>query len=296
MVGGHHATSQFASEVGVGEVFRIHLCVLVLAQCFGSDDGREASVFHDESILVAAWHVFEVSVPKAIGIVAIQGQHLAKFFVPVQFRPASACVERCVESCFDGHSLQCLIVTPRAAAFVLDLHTNNGTTVFPKQTFHLCENVFIQFVRGLHKAGSRGAQLVVLWVGSRFVGEPYGEAALIYLAVAERAYAQHYRHADFLACFYKLAQVFVSLPIPLAFLLFMVNPKDVGGKDGDATSLHLQDFAPPVLFWNSCVVDFAHDGQNMSAVDDETSRIYFKRCSLRVGVSTKMECLLCVHT
>ena len=38
MIGGHHATPQFTGEVGVGEVFRLHLCVLVLAQGFCGDN------------------------------------------------------------------------------------------------------------------------------------------------------------------------------------------------------------------------------------------------------------------
>ena len=132
VVGGHHAATEFAGEVGVGEVFRLHVGVLVLAEGFGGDDGGETGVLHDEGIFVGSGHIGEVSVPEAVGIVAIEGQHLSELFGAVQFGPSCAGVEGCVETCLHGHLLECLIVRPRPTAFVLYLHPHDGASVFPQ--------------------------------------------------------------------------------------------------------------------------------------------------------------------
>ena len=241
------------------------------AKSFGGDDGRETGVLHDEGILVAARHIGQNSVPEAVGIVAIEGEHLAKLLVVVQFWPPRSGVEGCVETLFCCHIFQRHVVAPRSSAFVLNLHAHDGTAIFPLQALHLLEDVAVEIACGSQETCCRGAQFILLRIALCLVSQPYGEPSLIDLAMTERSDAQHHRHLLLLTDFNEASQVLVAFPIPMPLFLLMVNPEDISGKDGDATCPHLLNLTSPFPFGHTGIVNLAHHGQHMLSVDDETT-------------------------
>ena len=106
MIGRHHASPQFAGEVGIVLVALVDL-LLLLAQQVGPYGCRGAESLEVERLVVVAYALLHFLVPESVGIVAIEGQHLAEGYGLRQFRPASTSVEGQFETDVEGHLLQC---------------------------------------------------------------------------------------------------------------------------------------------------------------------------------------------
>ena len=88
--------------------------------------------------------------------------------------------------------------------------------------------------------------------------------------MAERTKAQDHRHLLLLAGEEEGTQVVVACPVPLVHGGLMVAPEDVGGKDGDASCLHLAYLSSPFGGWHAAIVYLAHDWEGVDAVEEES--------------------------
>ena len=185
VVGCHHAATQFAGEVGILLVGLARLFPL-LAQLLGGDGRRPAERLEVECFVVVAGRLCEAPLPEAVGIVAVEGQHLAVGNGLRQFGPSGAGVEGQVEADAEGHPLQGHQVVARASVLIIELGRYHRAAVFPLQALHLGEDLTVEplHIRQEHRV--LGARLAAL-------GEnPVGYAAVARLAVTEGADAQHH--------------------------------------------------------------------------------------------------------
>ena len=88
--------------------------------------------------------------------------------------------------------------------------------------------------------------------------------------MAERTKAQNYGHLLLLAGEEEGSQVVVACPVPRVQGWLVVAPEDVGGEDGDASSLHLAYLSSPFGGWHAAIVYLAHDWEGVDAVEEES--------------------------
>ena len=138
-----------------------------------------------KGFVVAADALLGALVPEAIGIVSIEGEHLAEGHRRGELGPAGAGVEGEVETYGEGYALQRQQVLGRTAVFVVELGRDDGTAVFPLQALHLGEDLAIE-AGGVSKEGA-----VLRTHLAAFGKEPVGQTAVAHFAVAPRTHAQH---------------------------------------------------------------------------------------------------------
>ena len=149
MIGGHHATTQFAGEVRVGPTpafsegrgrvvdgLGCAECTHVLAFV-----GRSPEV---ECLVITSSGFLERALPKAIGIVAIERQQLAIRHRCGKFRPTRSRVERQVISYVQRYLLECHEVRTATTVLVVELACHDRTAIFPLQSLHLGEDLPIK--------------------------------------------------------------------------------------------------------------------------------------------------------
>ena len=119
------------------------------------------------------------------------------------------------------------------------------------------------------------------------------EKVLSYFKEITRIPRESGHEEHIIAYLQEFAQVAIAAPVPLAFFLFVVNPEDVGGDDGDAAGSHLLNLAPPFMLGHTAVVYLAHDGQDVLAADDEAAAVNLECDAVRVGAGAEAERFLC---
>ena len=277
MIGHHHAAAQLAGEIGVamlkirGWTLSIGIGIVKL---LGGDGIRERRSLEVESLVVVAGRLFQRALPEAVGIVAIEGQHLAVRHGLRQLRPASAGVEGQVEAYLQGDALQGHQIIARTTILVVELASHDRPAILPLQALHLTEDLPIQlFHQGeepwVGTAGfyTRASSLLAL-------GEhPVGDAAAARLAMAEGANAQHHRHVGIAAHLQETAKRALPIPTEDALLLLDMVPKHIGGDDGHAASLHLRHHIRPLIGRNARIVHFAHHRAHTATVNHQTVTI-----------------------
>ena len=143
VVGRCHAAAKLACEVRVLLVALGYL-FLLLAQSLGGYGRGTAERLEVESLVVVAGRLLGAALPKAVGIVAIQGQHLAVWHWRAQLRPPGARVERQVEANVLGHALQSHEVAALAPILVVELRRNHRAAVLPLESLYLSENLAVE--------------------------------------------------------------------------------------------------------------------------------------------------------
>ena len=263
VIGGHHATTQLASEVGIlfvacGE------SLALLAQLLGGYGGRGAEGLEVERFVVVAGRLGERALPEAVGIVAIEGYHLAEGHGRGQLGPASTGIEGKVEAYLIGDALEAHEVGAVAAVLIVKLHGDDGASIFPLQALCLGKDLTVEDGGIVEEEGVFAAGLAAL-------GEdPVGDAAIAHLAVAEGPYTQYHGHMGIAAHLKEATQVALSVPTEHALGLFDMIPEDVAGKERHPTLAHLLHLALPLLGRDTRIVHLAHHGYHAAAIDDET--------------------------
>ena len=204
-------------------------------------------------------------VPEAVGIVAIEWQHLTKGDWSAQFRPSCTGVERQIETNLLSYLFESHKVGTVAAIFVVELGSDDWTTVLPLQALYLRKNLAIQFL------GQTKKYRVLLTEATALRKDPVRNATIAYLTVTERAQTQDDGHLLLFADFQETAQVSLSVPTEDAFLFLNMTPEDVGGNDSHPTLAHLANLALPLVGRNTRIMDFAHHRTDAMSIDDKTA-------------------------
>ena len=263
MVGRSHSATQLARKVRILLVALVDL-LLLLTQQVGTNSRRRAELLEVESLIVVACCLFRRLVPETIGIVAIEGQHLAKGYGSTQFGPSCTGVERQVETYLEGYLLEGHQVFATTTVLVVELGSHHGTAIFPLQALYLGEDLAVEFLGKTEEDTVLFAQLAAL------LEHPVGDTAVAHLAVTERTQAKHHRHLFLFAYLQESAQVTLTVPTEDTLLLFDMVPEDIGGNDGHPTLLHLPDLCLPLVLRQSRIVYLTHHGAYPAPVDDQT--------------------------
>ena len=136
VVGRHHAATQFAGEVGV-LLLALRQLLLLLAQLLRGDGGGGAERLEVESLVVVARRLLYRPLPEAVGIVAIERQHLTEGYRLGEFGPTRTGVERQVETDARGYAFQGHEVVARTAVFVVKLARYERSAILPLQSLYL---------------------------------------------------------------------------------------------------------------------------------------------------------------
>ena len=266
MIGRGHAATQLASEIRITVGIGLDGSFL-LAQQVGADGGAGAESLEVEGLIVFAATLGGLLVPEAVGIVAVERNHLAKGHGSLQLRPSGAGVERQVEAALQSQRLQGHEILAPAAVLVVELGGDDRTTVLPLQALHLGEDLAIELSDIVEKH-------IVLLAQPAALGEhPVGDAAIAHLAMTERPEAEHHGHALVAAYLEEAAQVALSVPPVDALLLLDVVPEDVGGDDRHTSLAHLAHLGRPFGGRHTAVVYLAHDRTDAVAVDEQTMTV-----------------------
>ena len=260
VVRGHHAAPQLAGEVGVGLRCALRLRIVNL---LGGDGSRGARLAEIERLVVLAASLLQAAVPEPVGIVAIERQHLAVWNRLPESGPAGEGVEWQFESDAVCHLLELHQVGAVAAPFIVELSSDDGSSVFPLQALHLREYLAVESLDVSEKHLVHRARLAAR------EHDPVGYAAAAYLAVAVGADAQHDGHPLRLASLQEAAQVPLSAPVILPLNLLDVVPEDIAGQHGDAALLHLLQGPLPFLGRYARIVDFSHGRHDSPSVYDK---------------------------
>ena len=147
VVARRHAAAEFAGKIRIPlSAFRI--LGLLCTQLLRGDYRRSARWAHGKRILVAPRHRLELAVPESLRVVTVERNHLAERRLgSVEPRPAGPRVHRHVISRVHGELLECLIIWPRPAAFVLQLNADNRTAVLPEMRRHFRVDALEQLFR-----------------------------------------------------------------------------------------------------------------------------------------------------
>ena len=289
MIRRHHTTAQLTSKVGIwqfwterGGIFRQFL----LRECLCGNSTTHAFVSHNESIGITARHILQFPVPESVGIVTIKRQQLSENLFSPKRRPTGTCIER------DINIFQCLQIIPRTATFVLDLHADHRTAIFPQKSVNLSKNSIIKLRTIFKESGSTGTYLI-LRILPGFLMYPWRNSALIHFPMTERTKTQHQHHIFFCTDPDEAAQIMIAAPVPFSLLRFMVNPEDICRNDIDTTGLHFVDFPAPFRLRYAGIVNLAHDGNDMLAVKDKPLAIHQKSFAFGCCRCPKPESTLC---
>src|ERR1035438_323086 len=72
----------------------------------------------------------------------------------------------------------------------------------------------------------------------------------------------------------KTAQIALAGPIELSLHFLMMNPDHIGGYNLHSTRFHLEDFALPLAFWITRIVEFSHYGEPWLAIHCQISAVH----------------------
>ena len=262
MIRGHHATTKFTSEIGIGLIFFASKLTVVL-YLFRGNILVVATGLEEESLIVVSCCRCNASLPEPISIVAIERQHLAKRYRCGKLGPACTRVEGQVKADPLCDPLQRHEIGALAAVFIVELAGNNRTTVFPLQSLHLGEDLPVELLDKGQEARVLTATL------DAFCEEPVGYAAIAHLAVAERTQTKDDRHLLLLADFQEVSKVAPSTPVPLVFQFLHMVPKSIGGNHRHAAGLHVLYCRFPLILRQTRIVYLTHDRHHTSPVDQE---------------------------
>ena len=165
----------------------IDFCIL-FTQEVCSNSGTRTESLEIKGLVVVATPFRYLLVPKTVGIVAVEGQHRTVWYGRAQFRPSCSRIERQVETYFQSYLLEGHQVFATASIFVVELGSDNGTTVLPLQTLHLRKNLAIEFLSESKK------HAVCLAKPAAFGKQPVRNTTITHLAMTERAQTQYDRH------------------------------------------------------------------------------------------------------
>ena len=151
-----------------------------------------------------------------------------------------------------------------AAIFVVELGSDDWTTVLPLQALYLRKNLAIQFL------GQTKKHRVLLAEATALRKHPVRNTTIAHLTMTERTQTQDDGHLLLFADFQETAQVSLSIPTEDAFLFLNMTPEDVGGNDSHPTLAHLANLALPLVGRNTRIMDFAHHRTDAMSIDDKT--------------------------
>ena len=266
VVGRCHAAAQFAGEIGIVGVAPGHL-LLLPSEHVGADGGGAAEGLEVEGLVVVAHTLIDVFVPEAVGVVAVEGQHLTEGHRRGELGPSRAGVEGQVEADGERDALEVEQIFGGAAIFVVELGRDDRAAVFPLKALHLGVDLAVEARGEIEENAVARAHLAALGE------EPVGQAAVAHLAVAPGAHAQDDGHSLVAAHLEEAAQVALSAPVEAVLLLLDVVPEDVGGDECDAALAHLAHLTRPFGGGQAAVVYLAHHGAKALAVDDEAMAV-----------------------
>lgn len=92
---------------------------------------------------------------------AIKRQQLPENLFSPKRRPTGTCIERDIKSRLHSNIFQCLQIIPRTATFVLDLHSDHRTAIFPQKSVNLSKNSIIKLRTIFKESGSTGTYLIL---------------------------------------------------------------------------------------------------------------------------------------
>ena len=143
---------------------------------------------------------------------------------------------------------------------VVDLHADNRAAVLIEESFDLCENFVVKFLRIAEIFFVVVAQIAI------FREQPVRIPAVADLAVIPGTDAQQHSEPGLLAELDEVAQIPASRPIEAAFDFLVIDPEHVRRDDVDAARLHLRERALPIFSLETRIVDLAHDRQPRLAI------------------------------
>ena len=143
MVGSHHTASEFAGEVRILLVAFVQ-ALFLLTQLLCGNGCRRAKGLEVKRLVIIACRLLDAALPEAIGIIAIEGQHLTEGHWRSQLRPSRAGIERQVETNPRGYLLQRHQILAPTPIFVIKLGRHHRTTVFPLESLHLRKDLTIE--------------------------------------------------------------------------------------------------------------------------------------------------------
>ena len=157
VVARRHAAAKLASEIRIPRR-TLGVFGFLRTELFGGDDGRSPRRTHQERILVGTRHRLQRTIPEPFRIVAVKRNHLAECRLgAVEPRPSRARIHRNVISRLHGKRLERLVVRPRPAALVLQLHADHRPAVLPEVRGDLGVEPAPEFFRFRHEALVAGA-------------------------------------------------------------------------------------------------------------------------------------------
>ena len=179
MVGRSHTTTQFTGKVRILLVTLVQFSLL-FAQQVGANSRAGTEGLEVKGLIVVSTGLGDLFIPEAIGIVAIERQHLAIGHRSTQLRPARTGIEGQVESYLLGYLLQSHQVLTTSSVFVIKLSRYHRTAILPLQPLHLCEYLAIQQLGIVHEGRILFAHL------TPFLKHPIRNAAVTNLTMTER--------------------------------------------------------------------------------------------------------------
>ena len=184
MIGSHHASAQFASEIGI-LLITFGEALLLLAQLLGGNGCRGPEGFEVECLVIVSCGLLQRAFPESVGIVAVERDEFAKRNGRGQFRPAGTGIEGKVEANLIGYTLEPHQVGAVAAMFVVKLHGDDGAAILPLQPLCLSKDLSVE------NRGIVQEERILTAHLTAFGEHPVGDTAIAHLTMAERAYTQH---------------------------------------------------------------------------------------------------------
>ena len=290
VVARRHSAAELAGEVRI-LLRALRVLGLLCPKLLRGDHRRRARGAHEERLLVRAGHGLQLAIPEALGVVSVERDHLAERRLrSVEARPSGARVHRHVVSRVHGEFLERLVVRPRTAALVLELHADHRAAVLPEVRRDLPADALEELLRLSEEPRVARAQqlarLLRVTAGPivRLVDKPVREASLAALAVRPGADSHDRPESGLLHLAEERGEVAVSGEVPLALLPLVVVPEDVCRDDGDSALLHRRERLRPLAARDARVVHFAHKRNQRSAVQPQALRRDIYAVSVRRDV------------
>ena len=164
----------------------------------------------------------------------------------------------------------------RMLHLVLNLTADNRSAILIIQALQLLTNLGIESLDDFQIFGIVTTHLQGLGK------QPVGETATANLAMAERADTHNHLHIVLFTKLDKAAQVTLTIPTELALNLLVQVPEHIGGNNGHATRLHLQDLLFPLLGRVAAVVELAHHWDDRLACHRHIETVHINALALRI--------------
>ncbi len=180
MIGRHHTTTQFTGKVRILLITLIQTFFL-FTKLFCGNSCRRTESLEVKGLIVISSRLFDTPFPKAVGIIAIKGQHLSERHRGSQLWPSCTRIERQVETYLLGYPFQRHQVRTMSTILVIKLGSHHRTTIFPLKALKLSEDLTIQT---LHKTEEHRILVPRLTTLRK---HPVRDASVSYLSMTERA-------------------------------------------------------------------------------------------------------------